>query len=167
MLPNGIVGSIFVASLRQNDNALVNMSGLNDYLVSLLLECCLANGAFPSIYGDGIFARLPTITSRFRNVSTNERLRFINLRMSTLRETVKHLFGFHFNLIRALHDFRRLRLLTTGQQSGNSIFLCMELLLINSRKFQVFQSLSTNIGRLSSCKRRFRTWTKHSRRSWN
>jgi hypothetical protein len=117
MLPNGMAGSMFVASLRQNDNALVNMSGLNNYLVGLLEHHRLANGAFPSLYGDGIFARLPTIMPRFRNVSTIERLRFINLGMSTLRETVEHLFGFHFNLFKALHDFLRLRLLSTGQQS--------------------------------------------------
>jgi hypothetical protein len=35
VLPNGMIGTVFIASLRHNDNGLVNMSGLNEYLYNL------------------------------------------------------------------------------------------------------------------------------------
>jgi hypothetical protein len=35
-LPIGIIGSVFITELRQNDSGLLNMSGQNDYLVGLL-----------------------------------------------------------------------------------------------------------------------------------
>ncbi len=54
-LPIGIVGSIFITEIQQNDNGILNMSGLNKYL------CWLLSGNFickllPCLYCDGIFA---------------------------------------------------------------------------------------------------------------
>jgi hypothetical protein len=46
-----MVGTVFVASLRHNDNGLVNMSGLNDYLYNLFRDrnLELPNGLMPAI----------------------------------------------------------------------------------------------------------------------
>ena len=64
LLPNGMIGrSIFICSLRHNDNGVQNLSGLNDYLVSNLSPLYQNgnNSVYPALYGDGIFATLATI----------------------------------------------------------------------------------------------------------
>ncbi len=35
-LPIGVIGLVFITELRQNNSGLLNMSGLNDYVVGLL-----------------------------------------------------------------------------------------------------------------------------------
>ncbi len=65
-LPVGLIGSIFVTEICQNDNGLLNMSRLNDYRCHLMsghLICIL----FPCLYWDGIFANLMTILPRYVN----------------------------------------------------------------------------------------------------
>jgi hypothetical protein len=47
-LPIGLIGSIFITEIRQNDNGVLNMSGLNDYLCWLLLGH-LIRGLFPCL----------------------------------------------------------------------------------------------------------------------
>ena len=59
-LPIGIIGPVFIESLRQNDNGVQNISGLNDYLVQLLLGH-MVGGLYPCLFGDGIFRVLTTI----------------------------------------------------------------------------------------------------------
>ena len=54
-LPIGLIGSIFITEIRQNDNGILNMSGLNDYLCWLLSGHSI-RGLFPCLYCDGIFA---------------------------------------------------------------------------------------------------------------
>jgi hypothetical protein len=77
-----MVGTVFVASLRHNDNGLVNMSGLNDYLYNLFRDrnLELPNGLMPATYGDAIFRNHETIISRNTNSTDAERL--IDFRMS-------------------------------------------------------------------------------------
>ena len=104
-LPNGMVGSVYVASLRHNDNGVQNMSGLNDYLCRILSAFRFASGCLPCLYADGIFSTLPTIIPRFSLLAARnelERIYFkeINRAMSPLRNTVEHLFGHHANLFK-------------------------------------------------------------------
>ena len=54
-LPVGLIGSIFITEISQNDNGVLNMSGLNDYLCWLLSGHSI-RGLFPCLYCDGIFA---------------------------------------------------------------------------------------------------------------
>jgi len=42
-LPNGLIGAVFIAEMRQNDNGVQNMSGLNNYLLRLLRGTGLGN----------------------------------------------------------------------------------------------------------------------------
>ena len=65
-LPIGIIGSVYITELRQNDNGVQNLSGLNDYLVRLL-SGIFVGGLLPCLYGDGIFRILLTILPRFSN----------------------------------------------------------------------------------------------------
>lgn len=81
VLPNGFIASAFVASLCHNDNGLVSMPGLNDYLRNLLAGMHLPSGLLPATYGDGIFAMLETMTSRTRSAMEESDIR-INTRMA-------------------------------------------------------------------------------------
>jgi hypothetical protein len=94
-----MIGAIFAASLRHNDdNGLVNMFGLNQYLYNLFLErnIVLANGTMPAMYGDAIFATHETIISWNRNPTDLERL--VDMRMSAQRIHIEHCFADHNNL---------------------------------------------------------------------
>lgn len=120
LLPNGLFGSIYVASLRQNDNGVQNMSGLNDYLVSLFSPHYVAD-RLPASYADGIFARLPCIVPRYRHTQDIE-LRRINIRMSSLRQSIEHVYGLHHNLCRGVHQWERLRLYRDGERTTKLLF---------------------------------------------
>ena len=91
-LPIGLIGSVYITDLRQNDNGVQNMSGLNDYLLTLL-HGRLLGGLLPALYVDGIFAVLPTILPRYRNPTPPQQL--LNRRMASLRQIIEHIFGDH------------------------------------------------------------------------
>ncbi len=65
-LPIGVIGSVFITELWQNDSGLLNMSGLNDYLLGLL-SGNLVGHLLPCLNCDSIFANLATILPRYTN----------------------------------------------------------------------------------------------------
>ena len=91
-LPIGIIGSVFITELRQNDNGVQNMSGLNDYLLELFNGISI-DGLFPALYCDGIFAVMATILPRFTNPTPE--LHLLNMQMATLWQCIEHVFGDH------------------------------------------------------------------------
>jgi hypothetical protein len=105
-MPIGIIGSVFITELRQNDNGVQNISGLNDYLVVLLAGITIA-GMLPALYCDGIFAVLACILPRFRLPTAAEHL--LNLRLASIREVIEHVFADHrnrFHLFGTPHNIR-------------------------------------------------------------
>jgi hypothetical protein len=110
-----MIGSIFIASLAQNDQGMVNLSGLSDYLVSLLhdLHLDLAGVILPALYADGIFAVLPTIVPRYTGALT-ENERAWNKHMASVRVSIEHILGLHHNLYQLFHMPMRLRLFSNG-----------------------------------------------------
>jgi hypothetical protein len=141
MLPNGMFGSIFVAGLRHNDNGIQNMSGLNDYLRGLFLLAFMLNGRFPSIYADGIFTPMETIVPRFLNPDKTQGR--INVHMAALRQSIEHLFAYHFLLFKGMHDFTRLQLFRSGFASVKMVIVsffvwnCYQCIHESSRHFDV------------------------------
>ena len=95
LLPIGIMASVYVAEMRQNDNGVQNMSGLNDYLVRLL-QGRLIGGLLPCLFCDGIFAVLAAIVPRFPGET--EDLQLLNMKLSSLREVNEHIFTDHKTL---------------------------------------------------------------------
>jgi hypothetical protein len=91
-LPIGIIGSVFITELRQNDNGVQNISGLNNYLLNRL-RGIFVGGLFPCLYCDGIFATLSTILPRFNNPSPE--LQLLNMRLASLRQCIEHVFADH------------------------------------------------------------------------
>ena len=105
-LPIGIIGSVFITEIRQNDSGVLNMSGLNDYLVGLL-SGNLVGQLLPCLYCDGIFANHATILPRFTNPTPEERL--LNLKLASQRQCIEHVFGDHrvrFKLFSVPHYLR-------------------------------------------------------------
>ena len=104
-LPIGLIGSIFITEIRQNDNGVLNMSGLNDYLC-WLLSGHLFRGLFPCLYCDGIFANHSTILPGFVNPMAQQV--YLNLKFASERQYIEHCFGDHrarFKLFLVSHYF--------------------------------------------------------------
>jgi hypothetical protein len=84
-LPIGVIGSVFLPELWQNNSGLLNMSGLNDYLVGLL-SGNLVGHLLPYLYCDGIFANLATILPWYTNPTPEELL--LNLKLASQRQCI-------------------------------------------------------------------------------
>jgi hypothetical protein len=98
-LPMGIIGGVHISEMRQNDNGVLNISGLSDYLVELLGNIRVG-GLFPCLYGDSIFKVLPTLIPRQRSPCPLAARR-VTVRLSTLRQLCEHVnadFKNHFHL---------------------------------------------------------------------
>ena len=114
-LPIGIIGSVFITEIRQNDNGVQNISGLNNYLVQIFTASAILIGnLFPCLYCDGIFALLVTILPRFINPTPIQYI--LNMRMASLREVIEHVFCDHWNRFQVFHVPRYLRLFDHGEK---------------------------------------------------
>ena len=124
-LPLGIVGGVHITEMRQNDNGLQNISGLCDYLVELLGDTRVG-GFFPCLYGDSIFAVLPTIVPRQRSPCPLAG-KLVNMRLATLRQICEHVNADHKNHFHLWELPRYLRLFRKGgsvrRLATNSFFL--------------------------------------------
>jgi hypothetical protein len=101
----GLIGSIFITKIHQNDNGIFNMSGLNDYLC-WLLSGHLIHGLFPCLYCDGIFAIHLTILPRYVNPMPEQL--YMNLKFASEWQCIEHCFGDHlycFKLFWVPHYF--------------------------------------------------------------
>ena len=125
LLPNGMIGSIFICSLRHNDNGVQNLSGLNEYLVQILQPLYQQGGlpVYPAIYGDGIFTPLATIMRPYTR--PNHEQRIINTRFSSLREDIEHKFAQVFGLYKVLRDATRHRLFWDAEHVRKLFFCCL------------------------------------------
>jgi hypothetical protein len=109
-LPIGIVGSIFITELRQNDNGVQNISSQNNFLVELLSGIFI-DGLLSCLYCDGIFATLLAIIPRFTNPMPE--LCLHNMRLASLWQSIEHVFANHrvrfknFGLPHYLHLFNQ------------------------------------------------------------
>jgi hypothetical protein len=124
-LPNGMIGSIFICSLRHNDNGVQNLSGLNDHLVSILVPLYESNGnlIYPAVYGDAIFTPLATITRPYPN--PNHEQKIVNTRFSSLREDIEHKFAQIFGLYQVLRNAARHHLFWNAEHTRKLFFSCL------------------------------------------
>ncbi len=83
---------MFITKNWHNDSGVLNMSGLNNYLVGLL-SGNLVGRLLPCLYCDGIFANHATILPRYANPTPAERL--LNLKLASQRQCIEHVFGDH------------------------------------------------------------------------
>ena len=116
MLPNGMIGSVYVGAWRVSDSGLLNMSGLDTYLTQLFNEFNLRLGdafnQFPACYGDGIFPQLATIIARYAMADENEDR--VNRRLAGARQSIEHLFSLHYNIFGLFNIPDRFKLLVHG-----------------------------------------------------
>ena len=124
-LPNGMVGSIYIASWRVSDTGLLNMSDLDTYLTNLFQEYSMQmpihTRDFPALYGDGIFPNLNVLVSRDVNVNDETRLR-TTVRLNSVRQSIEHLFALHWNIFALFNEPDRFRLLVSGVEVYKMIF---------------------------------------------
>ena len=127
-LPNGMIGSAYVASMRHNDNGVQNMSGLNDYLCRILSHLRFPSENLPCLYADGIFSTLPTIIPRFLLLGARKELertyfKEVNRAMSPLRNTVEHLFGHHRNLFKLFERKTKFKLFSQREETKKIVLM--------------------------------------------
>ena len=124
-LPNGMIGAIYLASWRVSDAGVYNMSGLDAYLSNLFREFQMgipqAQGQYPALYGDGTFPWRATMVSRLQG-NTIKSDRRINTLMSSVRQSVEHLFCLHKNIFKLFNQPERFRLLVHGNEARKLIF---------------------------------------------
>lgn len=144
-LPNGMIGSIFIASLAHNDRGIQNMAGLNDYLVSLMENGIERIGGlhYPSLYGDAIFSPMLAIVPRFDRRAlrhfSNELRRYyqqLNDRMAGVRESIEHVFGQLFNLFKLLHHAYMFVLYPSAVPAHRLLVVCYLILNCYACEYQ-------------------------------
>jgi hypothetical protein len=120
-----MIGSIFICSLRHNDNGVQNLSGLNDYLVQLLSPLYQINNQWicPAVYCDAIFTPVATITRPY--VNPNEAQRIVNARFSSLREDIEHKFAQIFGSYQVLRASWRHQLFFNREYVRKLFFVCI------------------------------------------
>lgn len=145
-LPNGLIGAVFIAEMRQNDNGVQNMSGLNNYLLRLLRGTGLGNfigGLLPALYCDGIYSVLATIVPRYINPAPLERL--LNIRLASVREIIEHVYGDHHTFSRLFRVPHFLHTMTDGfkirRMTMNFFFIQNCLYCLNGTRCRCFGQL--------------------------
>ncbi len=141
----GIIGSVIISELQQNDNGVQNISGLNDYLLQLLQGVSIW-GMFPALYCDGLYSVLATILHRFWNPTPE--LQLLNMRMPSLRECIEHVLADHCNSFQSFSVPRYLHLFNSWVKIRQlclvSFFTSNCFLLSWWHKVKIFWTNSSN-----------------------
>ena len=95
-LPNGMISHVFFTSIAQNDNGLVNISGIEEELERVLEPHKLANNVFPAVYGDEIYFPSTVIVKR------NGAEDVFHDRLTSARVDIEHCFGSCNSLFKGL-----------------------------------------------------------------
>ena len=92
MLPNGMWGSIYIASVRHNDLGMVNLSALPDLLLQHFVNhnITIGNGGYPSMYGDAIYNNTLVITRKIENAVEGTFEWYLNKRLNSARQCIEH-----------------------------------------------------------------------------
>lgn len=95
-----MIGSVYLASWRESDSGILNMSGLDQYLQELFAEFGItnlngANTDGPALYGDGVFPQLSTLVRNQVNCGTDNDTSTagrINTIMASAHEVIEHMY---------------------------------------------------------------------------
>ena len=75
---------------------------------------------FPAVYGDDIFPQLATIVARY--LSPNESKNRINVRLSSVRQSIEHTFALHNNTFDLFNISTQFRLMLGGVECYMLVF---------------------------------------------
>jgi hypothetical protein len=126
-------GSLFIASIRHNDKGTVNASGLNDYLMDCLnfMELPEPRHIRPALFGDDIFEETPVIVrkqkKRRNGGDVDEEQKAIDLRLSSLRQSIELGYGLVFNLFKILRVKNFFQLYKKADEVREMIYVCFFL----------------------------------------
>ena len=120
-LPNGMVPHVFFTSIAQNDNGVINISGIEEELERVLNDYMLPGNISPAIYGDEIYIASTVLVKRN---GAQDRL---HDRMTAARVDIEHCFGSCNNLFARLtvkHTWKLCFMRHYVKTHLFSIFLC-------------------------------------------
>ena len=107
-----MIDCVFVTALQQNNNGVINISRLNQYLYLFLDLIYNHNCLLPALYGDAIFATRECIVGKARNpvgLFTE-----VTIALSRQRILIEHLFCRHKNKFKVFTQSWRFRLMIGG-----------------------------------------------------
>ena len=121
LFPNGMVAGVFGAAGAHNDVAVLNLSGLVEYLENVLHPDHKMNGGLlPAFYAEAILLHIihMTIITHFNVVGNMQEQAIIcklNFRMSSVRQSIVHMYGALFNLFNLIKTPCQIKLFNDGQ----------------------------------------------------
>ena len=90
-LPNGLFGSCWGTATNYNDSGVANLSGLEDYLFTVLEFD--ENGNLLSILADGIFQESAVIMTTKLRQGADEDQKRLNRRLASIRQPIELQYG--------------------------------------------------------------------------
>ena len=124
-LPNGMIGSVYVCSISNNDKGAINLSGIESAVKNAFRNDRLADGfSYPKIFGDEIFD-----PSEVMCKCNGQNTPFFN-RLSSTRGDNEHIFGLVSNLwkrSRVKHTWMIMEMKKTVKAHLFSIFFMTNL----------------------------------------
>ena len=115
-LPNGMIASVFFTSISQNDNGLVNISGVEYELERVLENYKLINNIYPAIYGDEIYISSTVLVKR------NGANDLFHDRMTSARVDTEHCFGSTNSLFKRLVTKHTWKICKMGRYVKSHLF---------------------------------------------
>ena len=128
LVPNGMFGSVYGASLTECDIGVLNMSGLVDYL-SGILPLIRDINILPSLFGDAIFRESETVTSRnfTRSEDRNQPTNIVLKRLNALRQCIELEYGLTNTLFKILSNSNQYSIIRDGQSAFRIPMVCFFL----------------------------------------
>jgi hypothetical protein len=126
-LPIGLLGSIFITEIRQNDNGVQNMSGLNDYLIQLLRGRLIGGDshAFMSMVYFDISLQFSQGTSILQ---VKSRTSISKWHLNVKRQFIEHCFGDHRTKFKLFSMPHSLRIFSDGEKIRKQCLLSFFML---------------------------------------
>jgi hypothetical protein len=130
-----MVAGIFGAAGSHNDVGVLNLSHHTEYLEELLfLDYVMAGGLLPALFGYSIFQNVnhSTIIARYNAVGLGinkaEFIRRWNFRLSSVQQSIEHMYGQLVNLFHLLKVPRHFKLFSDGQLAYRVAVVCFFML---------------------------------------
>jgi hypothetical protein len=140
LLPNGLWGSAFGASISHNDNGILNMSGLGQHLEEILPMN--GDGYQPTVIGDSIYPRSrPTIWTTRVSPDANDAHRTFVRKLSRIRMPHELHYGSFFNYFHLFRHTHQTRLYDNAEKAYrlgivgfflHNCFTCLKGSAVNS-----------------------------------
>ena len=115
--PNGMFLSIFGSSMRENDNGMVNISGLNHYLERIMPFVDTERQYQVAAYGDAIYNERSCIVGRAKKTVEDPWRKIIDKQLGRKRASIENSFADFNNYAQLLSHRKKHKILKQGEKA--------------------------------------------------